>query len=479
MRFGSRAMLNHYLELSDGQRRELHDLVDQVPVQSFLSRLHIDICEEIARLKIFSTIEHKVYTNLLIAHSDYCKNVTAALTLIRSAAISAAKITTALPPEFIAKVIGEKGCQISQDYVPSMQFLHHNLRFRLLLKTLAHRIYRLWPRKPRRTRMAIRTWVEISEIMFREEFPDSAILIYPFYLNIGRHLRYIRHCLTKYSNANLAGLPYRFGKAFRAVFFGMDIDIVKAEITAFSAHADEICVIASDVLGSSDEFEAGAICLSEGLQKKGRLVINKAHGLGYVCPYVGYDRFQVYNKAQQLYFGYKSPKTKFVVLPRSNSAKTEICQKPSTFTPSVVLLHGNYVVSGNLYEKSLEETICRCLGEFSVETGITTVIKRHPNAPHEEMNLYRKNYGLTIIKSLRELPASNPVFVTIMTAAFYDFYGEGPFLFVNEGIVPVKAVYGIDMLSTPVAGLKHRLTELCAINRWQSEHLNQIKAMSS
>jgi hypothetical protein len=101
----------------------------------------------------------------------------------------------------------------------------------------------------------------------------------------------------------------------------------------------------------------------------------------------------------------------------------------------------------------LEAESIQVVRDIALKKGIKSVIKAHPNRRESEYQDKAISCGVKLVKHLSELGVVNPIFITIASAAYYDFKQFGPFLFVNDGHSNLFDFYGEEVKSFPVVSL--------------------------
>jgi hypothetical protein len=456
----------------DGQEIRVDELMTMVPFITYLTTEHIGVCERIADIKKIQGSARQVYVNLLASHSAKAKTITALVTLIRQSVIE----PSAIRCSYMSRLLLNQLCDVERVEFDSLDltdvnFVDHHHYKRLVLKWGMHRAYRLLFKRWLKAPSAIRTWVEISRNMFGAHYESSIILIYPFTLNVKRHIRYIIDTFKQEKKVTFCGLPYRLSDILGAVFqpHKRDHHIVQFESNAYQKHGRELANMGIEQLYTSDEFEAGSAILCNKLHDAKIKIENKAHGLGFVSPYIDYDQFYVYNSGQLKYYQHKSPQVSFEVLPRKNAKADERVANVDADKPHIVYLDGNFEASGLVYESQLQQKILEQLRLFADNSGLPVSIKTHPNLSRAQSMTIEKASGLPTFKNLKSLSGVQPIFITIISAAFYDFREMGPFLFVSEELVPLDAFYGEQVNITALDGLHEALSDV--INKPQAQEL--------
>lgn len=423
---------------------KLSELNNQLPNTVYLTQIHVDVCCAMADALGFCGIEKMVYVNLLVKHSDKTKALTALITLICKGIIVPIFINSSFAVRgIISEFLSVDKIQFSEDNLCTERLIEKRHFKKLAAKLIIHKIYRLLFCK-KKCSSAIRSWVEITQMMYPLEFKSSLILIYPFHLNISRHFKYIKNCFGNYSNVTLCGLPYSLWDYMKIIFSkkNKDLSCVRFECNAYRKHADELSLLGIESLYTSDEFEAASIVMVKDLHKKSVKTINTAHGMSFGCPYIAYDIFKVYNCAQQKYYGYLSPEVGFVLESRTNTDPSKCVINGESDRKTIVYLEANYERLGMTYEAKLENHTVVTLRELGEKYGFDVVVKVHPNRKVTGSISDCDVLGAQAIRYLNELKHSNIVFVTFCSAAYYDFREFGPFVFIFDGFVHPEKIYG-------------------------------------
>ena len=423
---------------------DIADLDNIVPDTIYLSKLHIEVCTKLASTMKLSEDEYHLLTNILIKHSNKTKTITALVSLIKAGKIKPIAIKSGyMTSSILEKHIDLQGINIVNDKSDNGHFIDLSHFKKIFVKLVLHRIYRLLFRKIACT-SAIRSWVEISQIMYGDKYDSSLILIYPFVLNIKRHIRYIKHCFGNYKSATLCGLQYSLIDYMKLLISSRskDLHCVRFELNAYKKHAAELGQIGVKHLYTSDEFEAGAFVMVKALQDCGAEVTNTAHGMSFGCPYVNYETFYVYNNAQKDYYSFKSEQVNYKVTPRSNTDPVNcVLDNAEKKKKVIIFIEANYERLTNLENRAVD-----ILREFSLKYSVDTYIKIHPNRKVPvDLNQF-SIAGVKVIRHLSEIKHAEPIFVSFYSAAYYDFRQLGPFIFIYDGFVWPEEVYGEDGL---------------------------------
>lgn len=466
-------MHSSYVILDDGSRIEFSQLLEMVPCTILATYDFVSICKSVSLARNFELLDlNKIYVNLLIKHSKFTAQITALYFLHKNGILPIRSIHSDFNLEVVKKFFPDidlKGSESESD-----NYIDSKHRYIFLVKSLMHRFYRILSsgRRIVARDVSIRSWVEISEVMFSEHYKGGNILIYPFFLNFKRHVKYIRSVYKRFESVSFMGLPYRIFPALKNVLVCSDNFYVMEEFYAYHKHAQELSLITNLSLKTSDEFEAGSFVMSGVLKDNCISVENKAHGISFACPYTNYSSFLVYNKAQQAYYALNSLDTEFRIFERRNAPKTDAVKASAIFSPAIVAIYNPYARVGLKFEHLLQEKIFNTLDEFCTSRGMPFYIKKHPNSISSDLQYLESWKVATKIFSLSELRYSNPVFINISSVSYYDFKDYGPFIFVDDGIVPIDVMFGSDIVSVKLSELDKLLPRYFEESYWHQAKNN-------
>lgn len=466
-------MRSSYVILKDGSKVEFSRLLEMVPCTVLATPDFVSLCESAAVEKKFGFLGfHKIYVNLLVKHSKFIAQITALYFLHKSGALSIREIhsdrnLTAFK-NFFPCIVFKDGESKVASYIDSKH------RYVFLVKSLMHRAYRIlsFGDSVVAADVSIRSWVEISEVMFGDSYKNSNIFIYPFFLNFRRHFKYIRSVKARFENARFMGLPYRLVPALKNIFSCSDDFYVKAEFQAYLDHGRELSLLTNGCLKTSDEFEAGAFVMCEVLKENNIRIENKAHGISFACPYTNYSSFLVYNDTQQAYYASNSLGTDFEISQRRNAPGADAVMESPIFSPAIVVIQNPYARSGLKFEHILQDSIFNVLDKFCASRGISFYIKKHPNSIASDIQHLDTLKTAEKIFSLSELSHSNPIFINISSVSYYDFKEYGPFIFVDDGVVPIDVMFGSDIVSAKLSELNELLPLYFEEDYWHQAKIN-------
>lgn len=466
-------MQSSYVILDDGSRIEFSRLLEMVPCTILATSDFVSVCESVSLARKFDFLDlNKIYVNLLVKHSKFTAQITALYFLHKNEVLSIRSIHSGF--NLAAFEVFFPGIELEDNGSKITNYIDSKHRYIFLVKSLMHRFYRLLSsgRRVVAKDISIRSWVEISEAMFSEHYESGNVFIYPFFLNFKRHIKYVRSVFKRFKHVSFMGLPYRILPALNNVLVGDDKFYVIEEFYAYSKHGQELSLVTRSALKTSDEFEAGSFIMCGILKDNCISVENKAHGISFACPYTNYSSFLVYNKAQQAYYASNSLDTAFRISERRNAPRTDAVIASAIFSPVIVAIHNPYARVGLTFEHLLQESIFNTLEKFCVSRGVPFYIKKHPNSISSDLQYLESWKAATKIFSLSELGQSNPIFINISSVSYYDFKDYGPFVFVDDGIVPIDVMFGSDIVSVKLSGLGELLLPYFEESYWYQARVN-------
>jgi len=447
---------------ADGTRRPLPSLAATVAYDVFQTPLHVEVCRALATGRNWQGDTFRVGVNWLVHRCARPKDLSALLWHSQQGAVkeiccgreAAAVLRELACPAAITETAGAE---------PSLVPFRQRLVF--AMKVALHRAYRMFSRKLR-TPDVIRAWVEVSEKLFLEQCPTSTILLYPFILNLKRHLVFIRRARKLYPHVTFAGIPYRVRDAVRVLFAGEPAEaMAEAEALAFRRYARELAASGVRQIYTSDEYEPAGVALHEEGRELGIRSVNAAHGLGVFCPYVAHDEFRYLNPSQVKFYSRYSPGVRFT--PRPIEIKRLFDGPAVGFHPVVVLLYQNFAAYRIWYETKMQAELIDRSRAAASAAGLPFVIKAHPNQKRAELDAMAKRYGVQVTRLFSEHAGTNPIFLNIHSTAWYDSLATGPVLTFKTGSLTPEVYYGDDLALVTPESLEPMFRRLCGQAEWE------------
>ena len=463
-----------FLELKDGSRQSLAQLLNQVPSNLFETELHVRTCEAIAAHRLRGRFVRRTYINILYLRSVRARQLTALIHLVKTGTVSATRLLINSSDAGLATLFPGTLQVVPIPGSPQPYIDFPQVRS-LLLKSIAHRLFRLFSRSSPRTPVsrAIRAWVDVSEVLYAKEWASATVLIYPFPLNPLRQVRFLWSCIRKPVNFRLSGLPFRFRDVLACCISPPTRDrrVLIAEMRAFRTHAVELASSGFAEIMTTDEFEPASWAMYDRLQKLGIRSVNSAHGIGMYSPHIGYNEFRVINDVQRLFYQVRNPATLYVLQKMNHSAHTLTLPAPG-HRPSLVYIHGYTHSRG--YEPELQDRVLEFLRQLQ-QSGWQVFIKLHPNTSGRGKTALAKKFKLPLVTRLSELDGHCVIFVNLLSTCYYDFSARGVFVFVNDALFDASTHFGNGLPSRTLDAIAPLLESLCDASAYSEFHGRQIQ----
>ena len=395
----------------------------------------------------------KIYSNLLFLKSDKIKILYRLYNLDRAGHLKEIHIDFISRKKF--KYLFSKNVTISKEDTNG-NLLPYRIIPKLFLKYFANKIFYFLKAKIKKEKI-VKSWVEISERIYKEELHDAQILIYPFPIKIYRQLKYI---LTKIKNSEkveLMGVPYSISPILKTLFNkNIDYLITVFEYTGAIRHANYFLEhhVVRKIL-TTEEFEVGSFSFSKQLIQNGIHVTNTCHGLSVYSPFVYYSKFFLINKKQQELYSIFNEFLDFEIM------HTEAYESNESKVSKVIFIdQGDLRKFGLHYEAALREKVLGILNQIGKKGQSPINIKTHPNTKQGEIKRLQTQYRFLPIIKNAELPLEGIVFITLYSTAYYDFRNKGSFLFIEDDLFNPSLFFGPKINTVHVSKLKVKIEEL-------------------
>ena len=223
-------------------------------------------------------------------------------------------------------------------------------------------------------------YVDDIELVFDPEETGVVRAVYPFPLNAGRQLRYLRFLHDKGYRFKLAGNPYLTRDLLRFLLRRDVRSLQRLESRAQVRHARQLAAQGFKTVQLSDEFDIGSLDFARTLARLSLHVINSAHGVGKYFPMHAYQEFHVITERQTQYYHAVRPcRYTFRML----NDRAVLCRPNSKLVTSPGIL---FVFLSQVFEgvsnavASNEATLLRRLStEFAKSPDIRLLYRPHPN----------------------------------------------------------------------------------------------------
>ncbi len=466
-------MKRNTIKLSDGNIIEINELGKNSSLKTvILQKSFLDLCE-FAAFKYYTFNKdsegYKTLINLLFLKSNKLRTLGSIIEFNKFNEIE--KINFDIDLTDFSHFFTSKGIVFSGKTSPNQQWINKTELVYSILKWAANKLFSIIyffsgkQAEKNKSNTVIRSWVDDAEKIYKDEFETSIILIYPFFLNPLRGLRYIRHCFKNYKHPVLVGIPYSFIDLIRIIFskgVAFDEALIEFENMAMVRHASLFQDF--NIIYTSDEYMVNSHVLHSILKQQFKKVINKAHGIGFYSPYVDYDEMHMYNENQINHYRNKNKSISYYILKEYIIDK--ITYSPDKKPAIVFIDHGNLERFNLFYESKLQhETIlilidiCEKLNypfftKFSLQTslaGIETFIKKYRNT------LVCNNIEMLSLEN-------NILFVNLFSTAYYDFSKYGEVLFIETDIFKPALMFGNKIECSTFENLEYNISKKFLIN---------------
>jgi len=433
-------MSSEYIYLKN-KKIKVSDLSKYVPFTMVNNSLIIiDICEFVCNsffLMEKNQLKKSILINLLKNKSQKIKNIAAVVMLSKKEEIiriNCNYISSEFSVLFKYSILFDYKKNKKQNFIDSSEINSVGIKYFI---NLFYRLIR--NRKLKQTQTIIRTWVDVSEKLYKEQFNKSTILIYPFGLNFKRGLKYIKNTFSKYENVSFMGIPYSF-KKFIKIFLSKkkDLAILDFEIDGHIKHAKDLENYKT--IYTSDDFISAVPALYNEILPRTK-IINTCHGIGFYNPFNNYNEFYVINGQQKKYYNYKNFDSIFYKIKNVSSIGKK---KNDKFEKVIVIIdQGNLKKYNFIYEHKLQQKVYSKVIDVCEKNNIKLYIKPHPNRNKKESGkLFNRYPSLKAIENLEELKSKNIIFINLYSGAYNDYKNKGKFIFIKDEFFSARIFFG-------------------------------------
>ena len=443
----------YQFKTNNGNHITLQQLEEQISINSLhASQSHLQICDYISEIVLRRTslpdINKKALGNFLYFKSFEVYVLSIVIFYNERNSDKIRSICMGTFNKISASFLRDHDILVDEGCITNSAENFIDLRVKnLLLKVVIHRlyylIYCLFFYSRRSSTKVIRSWVEVSYTLFNLHYSTSTVLVYPFGLSVKRQMRYFKLLNEKKFNYKIIGLRYSFWKFLKVVFAKRkrDFNYLDLEVSAYKHHARVLSRLKPKQMFTTDEFEAAGLILNSSLIENGVEVINKAHGIGMYCRYLCYSVFEVYNKEQIRYYKPTSPMIDYVL---NKNIKAPMAPPPNQdlLNKAIVYVHSNVEDIGMKCEIKIQNQILEDLKKFTSIKGLPLILKIHPNTSDEKVEVLMKK-GFACEKDINQIIRKyRPVFITIISTAYYDYRLLGDFYFYKDRYNDASVYFG-------------------------------------
>lgn len=462
--------------MSDGREVKLFEIYKSVSGSLFQSRIHHEVCSYLVGNSGVSGLLAKVLVNLYCSKSTRVRFITS---LVWFAEFNKEEIQEVCVLNDAFDMLTHKGfCQsklrelggFNGEYIDKKHIVN------FLIKSLSHRLFRLFSKSLHDNSIVVRGWVDVTESMYMEELKFSRLRIFPFPLGIKRQLKFIWKCKKNGLDYDLSGLPYSIFPAVKTIFSsnGRDHAIALLEIIANQKYAIEILKSNVSEIYTSDEFEVGAVAMYELLIDAGIRVTNTAHGVGVYCPYVSYTDFIGFTNSQISFYLNKNKTIRGRCRSNQNSKiplrkAGEAKDLPLAF----VLMHQNFIDYGLVADADAMSLVAQKVSDISIKLNIPFFIKLHPNSPPSKLKQLERFFCGKVILNFSSINEYRPIFITINSTSFFDTMEFGPTLVYTGPSFFPEIYYGKDFIGFGLNDLERKISALINPEDWHHAVVNR------
>lgn len=462
-------MTSHVLR-RDGTQRTLEQMSGDVSASLFQTDPHYELCARLAREEAQDEGVFRVLHNLLALKSRVLMGATA---LLDEAGRDRGAVTRAVLAPAIARAIGpqlrERGVDV-QELPHDEPLLPRGVAVAFALKAVLHRCYRLLRRPLLPGVRLVRAWVDVTDVMYGDLYPQAQVRVYPFSFGLGRQLAYVRSLRERAVRWSFDGVPYRWSDALAALWprGPRHLRLARAEWRAYDRFAGELLAAGVREVHSSDEYEVGAVAAGERLLAGGAAYVNTAHGSGLYCPQVRYSRFEYLNDYQAVFYRRMGNPMELRKRAKPNSrlpfAREELERRTAL---AAVYVHQNFEDYNLPSENAAQAALLRRLGEVAQELGMVAVLKLHPNMPAERFKADLPP-NLRVVGRWDELQQWRPVFLTIYSTAYFELAQVAPVLVYSAPTYEASVYLDGEFQTFTGEDLGQQLARLQDLDAWRA-----------
>jgi hypothetical protein len=223
-------------------------------------------------------------------------------------------------------------------------------------------------------------YVDDIELVFDPEGTGVVRAVYPFPLNTGRQLRYLRFLHDKGYRFKLAGNPYLMMDLARFLLRRDVRSLQRMESRAQVRHACQVAEQGFKTVQLSDEFDIGSLDFARTLARFSVHVINSAHGVGKYFPMHAYQEFHVITERQTNYYHAVRP-CRYTLRTLNDRAALSSSDTDLAITPGIRFVFLSQVFEGvtNVVASNEAFVLKQLNVEFSDSPDIRLLYRPHPN----------------------------------------------------------------------------------------------------
>ncbi len=258
---------------------------------------------------------------------------------------------------------------------------------KILLKVAAHWLFyvlgRLADGRVRRSGATIyrKSYVDEIELVFDPDQLRVVRAVYPFPINLGRQLRYLRYLHDKGHPFKLDGNPYSPKDLLRFLLRRDLRSLSRMESRAQVRHAHEVVALGVRSIQLSDEFDIGSLDFCRTLARFPVHVVNSAHGVGKYLPVHAYQEFHVITERQAQYY-YATRSCRYSLRRLNDKAGTTVAPLPGAVTSAIRFIFLSQMFAGvsDIIANNEARVVERLVAEFAGSPQVKLLYRPHPNS---------------------------------------------------------------------------------------------------
>lgn len=468
--------------LEDGRSIALSKLPTQVPSLCFQGDLHLSVCYRMAMMRGSGTEPNPIFLNYLFVKSDRARQLTAMIALIKAGRIAVREVRSSWIDRDWSDLLGETATILCKGRSAERVSCRQLLRF--AIKCFCSRIFRIIGGK-KSADDVVRAWVDTTDAVLADAVARSHLLIYPFAGNVMRQVRYIRRCRRLNRSFSLCGVAYGWFDVVRVILAKRESQVDRycsLEARAYAAHARELINSGVRHVYATDEYEIGAPALHGALMERNVTSYNATHGIAVYGPCVRYSHCRFHSDHQLQHYrkhGQFCTYDFHDIHDLLHDSKENPRIDAGAKTPIAVYVLGNWRASRKVYESKLEQRAIDALRRACGSLSIELMLKAHPNLRRSQRFLISKRYGAKVLTKWNQLSGTRPVFVNLLSTAYYDLVKTGPCLFVADELIDPSIIFGDHVDCINVDRMKSEIEPFVTSDYWRQRLRRQIQDESA
>jgi hypothetical protein len=142
----------------------------------------------------------------------------------------------------------------------------------------------------------------------------------------------------------------------------------------------------------------------------------------------------------------------------------------------IAFVQGNWRQAGKRYEAAFEHAAMIAARRACDRIGLPFVVKLHPNAVWWHRMRLQRVLGLTLVSDAGCFSERHPVFLNLLSTAYYELLPLGPTFFLADDLIHPLRVFGDHVMDVRLEGLDALLAGLVDPDCWHRLHHAQREA---